>query len=100
VAGVARRGAQPAGHRPDELALGIDPVQVRQHQDRPEAVGQLVAQPLAVVRDLPHAGLGQRQLGEVADVADEPQRDLLPGATPARPEHSPTAWRSGPPALR
>ena len=64
-------------HRPPERRLQVDAVRVRQRHDRPQAVRELVRQRLVEVGARPHAGLALHQLGQVTDVAEEPEHQLL-----------------------
>jgi len=62
---------------PDELRLQIDPAFVCQHEDRPQAVRQFMAEFRLVVIDSPDAGLCLDELGQIAHIPHEAKRELL-----------------------
>src|SRR4051812_3812641 len=68
-----------AVHRVVERGLEVHAVGIREGQDRPQAVGELVRQRRVQVVVRPDAGLALHELGQVPDVPEEAQHQLLPG---------------------
>ena len=61
----------------------LTPVEAREDEDAPEAVGEFVGQLLVEVGSVAQAIFGHHELHQVADVDDEALHHLFPGPGPA-----------------
>ena len=64
-------------HGVAEGALDIDLELVREHQDGPQAIGELMRQLRSPFRNLPHPGSSLHELGKISNVADEAESELF-----------------------